>query len=126
MTGVQTCALPICLENHHAAVKEFGDEIVFLKKIMPGPGDRSYGIHVAQMAGLPASVISRAKDILSHHLESSDQSGTSSPPPASKQISIFEKQEAKFKKDLDEMDVNSMTPIQALQKLDELKKKHGL
>ena len=114
------------LENHHAAVKEFGDEIVFLKKIMPGPGDRSYGIHVAQMAGLPASVISRAKDILSHHLESSDQSGTSSPPPVSKQISIFEKQEAKFKKDLDEMDVNSMTPIQALQKLDELKKKHGL
>jgi DNA mismatch repair protein MutS len=114
------------LENHHAAVKEFGDEIVFLKKIMPGPGDRSYGIHVAKMAGLPTSVISRAKNILSHHLDSSEQSGTSSPPPASKQISIFEKQEAKFKKDLDEMDVNSMTPIQALQKLDELKKKHGL
>jgi len=114
------------LENHHAAVKEFGDEIVFLKKIMSGPGDRSYGIHVAQMAGLPTSVISRAKDILSHHLESSDQSGTSVSPPASKQISMFEQQEAKFKKDLDEMDVNSMTPIQALQKLDELKKKHGL
>ena len=47
-------------------------------------------------------------------------------PLASKQISMFEQQEAKFKKDLDEMDVNSMTPIQALQKLDELKKKHGL
>ena len=113
------------LENHHAAVKEFGDEIVFLKKIMPGPGDRSYGIHVAKMAGLPTSVISRAKNILSHHLESSEQSGTSAPPP-SKQISMFEIQEAKFKKDLDDMDVNSMTPIQALQKLDELKKKHGL
>ncbi|HBN45100.1 MAG TPA: DNA mismatch repair protein MutS [Candidatus Marinimicrobia bacterium] len=114
------------LENHHAAVKEFGDEIVFLKKIMKGPGDKSYGIHVAQMAGLPTSVISRAKDILNHHLESSDQSGTSAPSPASKQISMFEKQEAEFKTDLDEMDVNSMTPIQALQKLDELKKKHGL
>jgi DNA mismatch repair protein MutS len=92
---------------------------------MPGPGDRSYGIHVAKMAGLPTSVISRAKNILSHHLESSEQSGTSAPPP-SKQISMFEIQEAKFKKDLDDMDVNSMTPIQALQKLDELKKKHGL
>ena len=114
------------LENHHAAVKEFGDDIVFLKKIMPGPGDRSYGIHVAQMAGLPTSVISRAKDILSHHLESSDQSGTTGPPTASKQISMFEKQEAEFKQDLDDVDVDSMTPIQALQKLDQLKKKHGL
>lgn len=114
------------LENHHASVKEFGDEIVFLKKIYPGPGDKSYGIHVAQMAGLPESVIIRAKDILAHHLESSEQSGTSAPPEASKQISMFEQQEAKFKKDLREMDINSMTPIQALQKLDELKKKHGL
>ena len=114
------------LENHHAAVKEFGDQIVFLKKILPGPGDKSYGIHVAQMAGLPNSVIHRAKEILNHHLESSEQSGTSAPPPASKQISIFEQQETEFKKDLNKMDVNSMTPIQALQKLDELKKKHGL
>ncbi|MFQ6676717.1 MAG: DNA mismatch repair protein MutS [Fidelibacterota bacterium] len=114
------------LENHHAAVKEFGDEIVFLKKIHPGPGDKSYGIHVAQMAGLPNSILTRAKDILSHHLETSEQSGTSIPPPASKQISIFEVQEAKFKKDLEKLDVNTMTPIQALQKLDELKKKHRL
>jgi DNA mismatch repair protein MutS len=114
------------LENHHAAVKEFGDQIVFLKKILPGPGDKSYGIHVAQMAGLPNSVIHRAKEILNHHLDSSEQSGTSAPPPASKQISMFEQQEAEFKKDLNKMDVNSMTPIQALQKLDELKKKHGL
>ncbi len=114
------------LENHHAAVKEFGDQIVFLKKILPGPGDKSYGIHVARMAGLPNSVIHRAKEILNHHLDSSEQSGTSAPPPASKQISIFEQQETEFKKDLNKMDVNSMTPIQALQKLDELKKKHGL
>jgi DNA mismatch repair protein MutS len=115
------------LQNHHAAVKEFGDQIVFLKKIMPGPGDKSYGIHVAQMAGLPGSIISRAKDILNHHLEESmAQPGTSISPEASKQLSMFEQQEAKFKKDLDEVDVDSLTPIQALQKLDELKKKHGL
>jgi DNA mismatch repair protein MutS len=115
------------LQNHHAAVKEFGDQIVFLKKIMPGPGDKSYGIHVAQMAGLPGSIISRAKDILNHHLEESmAQPGTSISSEASKQLSMFEQQEAKFKKDLDEVDVDSLTPIQALQKLDELKKKHGL
>ena len=51
------------LENHHIAVKEFGDKIVFLRQIMPGPGDKSYGIYVAQMAGLPNQVTSRAKEI---------------------------------------------------------------
>lgn len=114
------------LENYHAAVQEFGDEIIFLKKIIKGPGDKSYGIHVAQMAGLPMTIISRAKDILNHHLELADQTGTPSQEFASNQISIFEKQEAEFKKDLKELDINAMTPLQALQKLDEIKKKHGL
>ena len=57
------------LENHHIAVKEFGDKIVFLRQIMPGPGDKSYGIHVAQMAGLPKQVISRASEILNYHIQ---------------------------------------------------------
>ena len=114
------------LDNYHAAVEEFGDQIIFLKKISPGPGDKSYGIHVAQMAGLPKSVLSRAKEILNHHLESDTQTGTSVPPEASNQLSMFERQEAAFKKDLDKVDINKMTPMEALQKLDELKRKHGL
>ena len=91
-----------------------------------GPGNKSYGIQVAQMAGLPESVLSRAKEILNHHLKSDTQTGTSVPPEASNQLSMFERQEAAFKKDLDKVDINKMTPMEALQKLDELKKDHGL
>ena len=78
------------------------------------------------MAGLHKSIFSRAKEILSHHLESATQTGTSIPPEASNQLSMFERQEAAFKNDLDKFDINKMTPIEALQKLDELKRKHGL
>ena len=114
------------LRNYHAAVEEFGDQIIFLRKISSGPGNKSYGIQVAQMAGLPESVLFRAKEILNHHIESATQKGTSAHPETSNQLSMFEKQEAAFKKDLDKVDINKMTPMEALQKLDELKRKHGL
>lgn len=52
--------------NWHVAVREWQDEIVFLRKVLPGPADKSYGIQVARLAGLPASIIHRAKDILTH------------------------------------------------------------
>jgi len=114
------------LRNYHAAVEEFGDQIIFLRKISSGPGNKSYGIQVAQMAGLPESVLFRAKEILNHHIESATQKGTSAHPETSNQLSMFEKQEAAFKKDLDKVDINKMTPMEALQKLDELKKDHGI
>ena len=78
------------------------------------------------MAGLPESVLSRAKEILNHHLKSSTQTGTSVHPEASNQLSMFERQEVAFKKDLDKVIINKMTPMEALQKLDELKRKHGI
>ena len=59
------------VENHYARVKEFDDKIVFLRSIAKGSGNKSYGIHVAQMAGLPAVVIQRAIDILNHHIDES-------------------------------------------------------
>jgi len=114
------------LRNYHAAVEEFGDQIIFLRKISSGPGNKSYGIQVAQMAGLPESVLFRAKEILNHHIESATQKGTSAHTETSNQLSMFEKQEAAFKKDLDKVDINKMTPMEALQKLDELKKDHGI
>ncbi len=52
------------IKNHHVAVKEWKDDIVFLRKIIPGPSDRSYGIHVAKLAGIPRDVVSRAREIL--------------------------------------------------------------
>ncbi len=114
------------LENQHAAVEEFGERIVFLRKILPGPGDKSYGIHVARMAGLPPDVLRRATDILNHHLDQEYNAGTKSVVPASQQISIFKEQEDALKQELKELDVNNMTPLHALAKLDELKQKHGL
>jgi len=113
--------------NLNVAVKEFGSRVIFLRKIIPGGADRSYGIHVAEMAGLPQPVIGRAQEILKR-LTRSD----SSHPEASlevthiDQMDLFEKAEAEFREDLDKLDINRLTPLEALQKLDELKRKHGL
>jgi DNA mismatch repair protein MutS len=54
------------VENHNVAVREWNDDIIFLRKILPGPADKSYGIQVAKLAGLPTPIIDRAKEILSH------------------------------------------------------------
>ena len=114
------------LENHHIAVKEFGDKIVFLRQIMPGPGDKSYGIYVAQMAGLPNQVISRAKEILNFHLTNhpTDEQGENT--FVENQISMFAEQESELKKDLSNLDLMQISPLEAIKKLDELKKKYDL
>ena len=113
------------VENHHVEVKEFSDKIVFLRSIAKGAGDKSYGIHVAQMAGLPKAVIHRATEILNHHInESIKKSGTSLPIKQSNQISLFKEQEFKIIKKLNKLDLNTMTPMEALQTLDELKKEY--
>ena len=114
------------LENHHIAVKEFGDKIVFLRQIMPGPGDKSYGIHVAQMAGLPKQVISRATEILNYHLANHPTDQKLDVEAVDDQISIFAEQESALKSDLSELDVLNLSPLEAIRKLDALKKKHGL
>ena len=112
--------------NLNVAVKEFGDKIVFLKKIISGGADKSYGVHVAEMAGLPRVVIQRAKELLQQH--SNNESGYT--PEVSlemkPQMDLFSEKEQALKKELGELNVNEMTPLDALAKLDELKKKHGL
>ena len=114
------------LENFQAAVKEFGDKIVFLRTILPGISDKSYGIHVAQMAGLPSEVIERAKEILNFHISQENIHGTRQAIPDSNQLSIFDQKENELKKAISALDLDKMTPIQALQTLDKLKKEHGL
>ena len=111
--------------NLNVAVKEFGDKIVFLKKIISGGADKSYGVHVAEMAGLPRVVIQRAKELLQQH--SNNESGYT--PEVSleikPQMDLFSEKEQALKKELGELNVNEMTPLDALAKLNELKKKHG-
>ncbi len=113
--------------NLNVAVKEFGNRIVFLRKIIPGGADKSYGVHVAEMAGLPSPVIQRSHEIL-RLLTANEKNG----PEASlqiasvSQIDLFPQDDSQLKKELSELDINAMTPMEALIKLDELKKKHGM
>ena len=112
------------LENYHASVKESEDEIIFLKKILPGPGNKSYGIHVAKMAGLPQIILDRANEILLHHLKNSKEKGNYLPKRNNDQISIFKENDMSYLKDLKDIDINKLTPLEALKILDDLKKKY--
>jgi DNA mismatch repair protein MutS len=113
--------------NLNVAVKEFGDKIIFLRKIIEGGADRSYGVHVAEMAGLPKSVVIRAHDLLKT-LSKSERSKleASESMPIIEQMDIFTNNNDKLKIELNDVDINTMTPLDALAKLDELKKKHGI
>jgi DNA mismatch repair protein MutS len=120
------------IKNYNIAVKEWNDEIIFLRKIVEGGADRSYGIQVARLAGLPKETIERAKEILSN-LESSElnevgepkiaQSDTAPAERHTRQIDIFTTQASPVIKELLDIDTLNMTPLEALNKLHELKKK---
>jgi DNA mismatch repair protein MutS len=112
--------------NAHVAVREEGGEVVFEHRIVPGPSDRSYGIHVARLAGLPAAVVSRAEHLLVE-LESQRASALAEPVRANANGNGIGHQAALFYEPsrtdrlLRETDVDGMTPIEAIQKLYELR-----
>ncbi len=120
------------IKNYNVAVEEWEDQVVFLRKIVAGGTDNSYGIYVAQMAGLPSNLIERAREILSN-LESNELTPHSRKPRLAarksgrnvdkNQMNLFEDlQTGKLKEALKKVDINRMTPLQAMQKLDELQK----
>jgi DNA mismatch repair protein MutS len=108
------------VRNYNVAVTEADEQVIFLHKIVPGGADRSYGIHVAQMAGLPAPVIARANEILKQ-LEAS--SGTTLPDikEEKEQLRLFPENNPLMDA-FNKLDLESLTPIQALNKLYEWKK----
>jgi DNA mismatch repair protein MutS len=114
--------------NAHVTAREWKDEIVFLHKILPGRSDRSYGIQVARLAGLPPSVIARARDILSALERDELTRGgrpalSGAPPAAQQQLGLFQApQDApdSIRERLREIDLNRTTPLEALQILSEL------
>jgi DNA mismatch repair protein MutS len=113
------------VKNHHVSVKETGGGIVFLRKVEPGAADRSYGIEVAKLAGLPHEVITRAREVLLEH-EFAEQQATAhlspgpSPPPT--QLTIFTPLSQPVLEKLREVDLNRLTPLEALNLLAELKR----
>ncbi|MCK5551858.1 MAG: DNA mismatch repair protein MutS, partial [Deltaproteobacteria bacterium] len=120
------------VKNCNFAVREWNDEVVFLRKIMEGATNRSYGIQVARLAGLPKQVIDRAREILKN-LESSELDEVGMPkiakgkgrasPNGATQLNLFQAQGDRLRKELRMIDVENMTPIEALTKLNELKSK---
>jgi DNA mismatch repair protein MutS len=116
------------VKNYNVAVKEWGDKIVFLRKIVQGGCDHSYGIHVAQLAGLPKSVIERAKEVLSN-LESEELTPNELPKLAIKhdendqpQLDLFSRQENVLREEIKKVDINNMTPLEAMNMLSKLRK----
>lgn len=114
------------VENYNVAVTEEGDSVVFLHKIVPGGADRSYGIHVAQLAGLPKPVINRANEIL-RSLEASGAQPLNPPAPSAasdipQQLALFP-ETSPLVAELRALDVNGLTPIEALNVLYGWKKK---
>jgi DNA mismatch repair protein MutS len=122
------------IKNYHVTVKEQKDDIIFLRKIVAGPSDQSYGIHVAKLAGIPRAVVDRAQEIL-FNLEKKelDESGhpkiayRSSSERDKNQFLLFDEDRerdllARMKEDLQKIDLNSLTPLEALNYLDQLQK----
>jgi DNA mismatch repair protein MutS len=109
------------VRNYNVAVSEADNKIVFLHKIVPGGADRSYGIHVAQLAGLPAPVIQRANEIMAE-LEKSSGRAVRISPHAAQQAALFP-ETSPLLDELKGLDVNSLSPIEALNKLFEWQRK---
>ena len=110
------------IRNLHVSVKEAGDQVIFLRKVEPGRADRSYGIEVARLAGLPVSVIERARDILALH-ERSEHAVTeelSPRAPGPMQIQLFEPVNQAIAERIRNLKVDELRPIEALQILNEL------
>ncbi|MFN3395839.1 MAG: DNA mismatch repair protein MutS [Thermodesulfovibrionales bacterium] len=113
------------IRNYNASVKEWGEEIIFLRKIVPGAADRSYGIHVARLAGLPETVINRAREVLTD-LEKKDLSRSSLFPVGSiksRQMDLFSIAHDPIRAELINLDFSKLTPKMALAKLKELEEK---
>jgi len=120
------------IKNFNVSVKEVKDKVIFLRKLKPGGSEHSFGIHVAQMAGMPSSVVQRANEIM-ERLEASHTSELLDGKPTTKkeddlQLSFFQLDDPILEQIRDEItsiDINALTPVEALMKLNEIKKLSG-
>ncbi len=111
------------VRNLHVSVKESGDHILFIRKVEPGPADRSYGIEVARLAGLPLQVIERARSVLLHHEvreHSVSQELTSGAFQAPLQIRLFEPMDQGLADRIRALNIDELRPVEALQILQDL------
>jgi DNA mismatch repair protein MutS len=111
------------IKNFHFAVKEWRGDIIFLRNLVPGAASHSYGIHVARLAGMPAEVVSRSKEILAQ-LESGQSGGRlhltaelQAPTLQPVQMGLFGAAETRLREELSRLDPSRITPIEALNML---------
>ena len=116
------------VKNYHVTNKEVGNKIIFLRKLAPGGSTHSFGIHVARMAGMPPQLIERAKEILlqleQKHVDENIGEQVKKLSAPKLQLSIFDAHSQTFddiRKALDDIDINRLTPVEALMKLNEIK-----
>ena len=122
------------IKNYNVSVKEVGNKVIFLRKLVPGGSEHSFGIHVAKMAGMPKSIVDRANEILKR-LENANRQEGIQEKPAKKitettargnyQLSFFQLDDpvlSQVRDEIQNLDVNNLTPIEALNKLNEIKR----
>ena len=119
------------IKNYNVAVKEVNNKVIFLRKLVPGGSEHSFGIHVAKMAGMPRSIVKRADEILKQLERENRQEGITPAkggvvqPNGSYQLSFFQLDDpvlSQIRDEIKNLDVNNLTPIEALNKLNEIKK----
>ena len=109
------------VKNFNISVKKRGSDMIFLRKIVPGGADRSYGVEVARLAGLPDKVVSRARAILKELESGAAREPQPAPDPQDGQVSMLDLDAANIRKKLEQLTVETMTPIEAMNALYELK-----
>lgn len=123
------------IKNFNVSVKEVGNKVIFLRKLVPGGSEHSFGIHVAKMAGMPKCIVNRADEILKQLESEKRQEGTISGSPVKKasaarqsgnyQLSFFQLDDpvlSQVRDEIKNMDLNNLTPLEALNKLSEIRK----
>ncbi len=116
------------IKNYHVTIRESGQKIIFMRKLAEGGSEHSFGIHVAQMAGMPQQIVLRADEIMRHLEANRSQQDTKEVvqqlPKSNYQLNIFDPADPELERVrelLKKLDVNSLSPIEALLKLNELK-----
>jgi DNA mismatch repair protein MutS len=119
------------IKNYNVSVKEVDKQVIFLRKLVRGGSEHSFGIHVAKMAGMPQSIVKRANEILSE-LEKSNRQGNINKPITDitekregYQLSFFQLDDpvlTQIRDEIKNIDVNNLTPLEALNKLNEIKR----
>ncbi len=121
------------IKNFHISVKEHGNKVIFLRKMKKGGSAHSFGIHVAEMAGMPKKVLNRAKQMLeilekNHSSEELNKAVKSTSTDDNLQLSFIQLDDPllhQIKNDILNIDIDTLTPVEALMKINEIKKTLG-